>query len=332
MSMVRPAAGSAPPAPPASPARGSAPPDASAVTAASAAVATAPAAPAPLLPAPLTWRLLGAGPDQIPIAAEELGHVADPEFRGARGRGVRVCIVDSGVEGEHPMVGEIKGSWAVVKDGTELAVRPAEHHDACGHGTACASVVRRVAPECEIYSVKVLGERFSGTGAMLLAGLRWAVEQGFDVINMSLSTTRTRYAEELRALTDQAFFQRSVIVASAHNTPVESFPWRFSSVISVGSHGEENPDLHLYNPNPPVEFFAKGNNVHVGWLGGSSLRTTGNSFATPYIAGLCARILSQYPKMTVFQVKGALYLAAANVHVDDHVRATLVGEPGGAPS
>lgn len=304
---------------------------AAAISTASTAAPPAAAAPPASAPAQLTWRLLGSGPGQIPVAAEEFGSAADPGFSGARGRGVRVCIVDSGVEGDHPLVGEIKGSWAVVKEGTELAVRPVEHHDACGHGTACASVVRRVAPECEIYSVKVLGERFSGTGAMLLAGLRWAVEQGFDVINMSLSTTRTRYAEELRALTDQAFFQRSVIVASAHNTPVESFPWRFSSVISVGSHSEDDPDLHLYNPTPPVEFFAKGNNVQVGWLGGSSLRTTGNSFATPYIAGLCARILSQYPKMTVFQVKGALYLAAANVHVD-HVRGTHVVETGGAPS
>ncbi|MBR7839012.1 S8 family serine peptidase [Actinospica durhamensis] len=319
------AATAAPPAPPAPAAAGS-------TTATPVAGGPATTRAAALSPAPqLTWRLLERGHGQIPISAEELSRAADPAFSGARGRGVRVCIVDSGVEGEHPLVGEIKGSWAVVKEGTELAVRPVEHHDACGHGTACASVVRRVAPECEIYSVKVLGERFSGTGAMLLAGLRWAVEQGFDVINMSLSTTRTRYADELRALTDQAFFQRSVIVASAHNTPVESFPWRFSSVISVGSHGEDDADLHLYNPNPPVEFFAKGNNVQVGWLGGSTLRTTGNSFATPYIAGLCARILSKYPKMTVFQVKGALYLAAANVHVD-HVRGTHVVETGGAPS
>lgn len=279
----------------------------------------------------LTWRLLGFGPGQIPVSAHEIGRAADPAFGDARGRGVRVCIVDSGIEADHPLVGEVHGSWAVVTDGTDLGVRPVDHHDACGHGTACASVVRRVAPECELYSVKVLGERFSGTGAMLLAGLRWAVDQGFDVINMSLSTTRAQYAEQLRALADQAFFQRSVIVAAAHNTPVESFPWRFSSVISVGSHGEDDPDLHLYNPTPPVEFFAKGNNVQVAWLGGSSLRTTGNSFATPYIAGLCARILSRHPKMTVFQVKSALYLTAANVHVDT-VRPDPSAETEGAPS
>lgn len=131
---------------------------------------------------------------------------------------------------------------------------------------------------------------------------------------MSLSTTRVRFVEELRALTDEAYFRGSVIVASAHNTPVESFPWRFASVISVGSHHEEaDPEMYLYNPLPPVEFFAPGQNVQVAWLGGRTIRSTGNSFATPFIAGLCARILSKHPRMTPFQLKNALYLSAANV-------------------
>jgi subtilisin family serine protease len=235
---------------------------------------------------------------------------------GSTGHAVRVCVVDSGVERDHPLVGRVDGSWAVVPDGSGFAVEETEAGDSCGHGTACAGIVRRTAPDCELYSVRVLGEQASGTGAMLLAGLRWAVGQNFDVINMSLSTTRVRFVEELRALTDEAFFRRTVIVASAHNTPVESFPWRFASVISVGSHQEEgDPELYLYNPLPPVEFFAPGQNVQVAWLGGATIRSTGNSFATPFIAGLCARILAKHPRMTTFQLKNALYLSAANVRV-----------------
>ena len=263
----------------------------------------------------LTWSLRGRGPQDIPVATD-VGPVPSAAAVAGSGRGVRVCVVDSGVERDHPLVGPLAGAWVVVKDDEGgIEVRETDTGDTCGHGTACAGIIRRTAPECELYSVRVLGERFSGTGDILLAGLRWAVEQGFDVINLSLSTTRVRFAEELHALADHAYFNRTVIVASAHNTPVESYPWRFASVISVGSHQEDDLDLHLYNPDPPVEFFAPGQNVEVAWLGGGAIRTTGNSFATPFVAGLCARILSVHPRMTGFQLKSALYLSAANVQV-----------------
>jgi subtilisin family serine protease len=255
----------------------------------------------------LTWSLRGRRPEDIPVVID------NAPAPGAGGQGVRVCVVDSGVDRDHPAVGRVDGSWVVVKDDSGIRVDPTDTGDTCGHGTACAGIVRRVAPNCELYSVRVLGERFSGTGDVLLEGLRWAVRQRFDVVNLSLSTTRLRFAEELHALADEAYFNGTVIVASAHNTQVESFPWRFASVVSVGSHEEDDPDLHLYNPRPPVEFFAPGQNVEVAWLGGQTIRTSGNSFATPFVAGLCARILSEQPRMTPFQLKSALYLSAANV-------------------
>ena len=271
---------------------------------------------APPPPTALTWRLIGKSPDDVPVAADGEPSAPGWAWDGGTGLGTRVCIVDSGVERDHPLVGPVQSSWAVVADRAgEPVVEPADPGDACGHGTACAGIVRRTAPDCEIHSVRVLGNRGSGTGGMLIAGLRWAVRQNFDVINLSLSTTRARFTDELRALADEAYFRRTVVVASAHNSPVESFPWRFASVISVGSHHEDAADLYLYNPLPPVEFFAPGQNVQVAWLGGTTIRSTGNSFATAYIAGLCARILSKHPRMTTFQVKNALYLSAANVRV-----------------
>ena len=269
-------------------------------------------------PPKLSWNYYGRHPEDLQITADPGPAPSAVTAAAGAGRGIRVCVVDSGVEPDHPLVGPIEGSWAAVKgEDDEIRIEPGDGGDACGHGTACASIIRRAAPGVSLYSVRVLGARFSGSGDVLVAGLRWAVRQRFDVINLSLSTTRTRFAEELHALADEAYFARTVIVASAHNTPVESFPWRFASVISVGSHGESDPELHLYNPAPPVEFFAPGQNVTVGWLRGTTIRTTGNSFATPYVAGLCARILSEHPGMTSFQLKNALYLAAANVRLVD---------------
>ena len=233
---------------------------------------------------------------------------------GATGKGVRVCILDSGVERDHPLVGRVSSAVVVSagENGEPVAANDTEG-DVCGHGTACAGIVRSLAPECEIHSVRVLGPGYTGSGKILLAGLRYAVEQGFDVVNMSLSTTKKDYAAVLHDLADSAYFQRTVLVASAHNMPVESYPWRFSSVISVGSHEEEDPLTLYYNPNPPVEFFARGVNIEVAWLGGETLRCSGNSFATPHVAGICALVRSKHPELTPFQLKSVLHLTASNV-------------------
>jgi subtilisin family serine protease len=233
---------------------------------------------------------------------------------GATGKGVKVCILDSGVESGHPLVGDVAGAvvMSVDEDGNAVATEDLEG-DLCGHGTACAGVIRSLAPEAELYSVRVLGAGFKGSGKVLLAGLKWAVEQGYDVINMSLSTQKRQFAELLHELADTAYFKRTVLVAAAHNMPVESFPWRFSSVISVGSHEDDDSLTFFANPNPPVEFFARGVNVDVAWLGGSTIRATGNSFATPCISGISALVLSKHPQLTPFQLKSVLFLISSNV-------------------
>ncbi len=261
------------------------------------------------------WSLPAGTADQIKIPVEWPGEVTrDWAWGGSTGKGVRVCILDSGVDQGHPLVGEIQQSVAVsVGPDDEVIVEDDTEGDLCGHGTACAGIVRSLAPECEIISVRVLGAGFTGSGGVLLAGLRWAVEQGFDVVNMSLSTTKRQFAGILHELTDTAYFRRTVLVASAHNMPVESYPWKFSSVISVGSHEESDPLAFYYNPDPPVEFFARGVDVEVAWTGGAHIRCTGNSFATPHMSALVALVLGKHPELTPFQLKSVLYLTSLNV-------------------
>jgi subtilisin len=233
---------------------------------------------------------------------------------GSTGKGVRLCILDSGIEAGHPVIGEVQGQWSVrIGADDEPVVVEDEEGDACGHGTACAGIVRTLAPDVELYSVRVLGAGYTGSGPVLLGGLRWAVEQGFDVINMSLSTTKKQFASVLHELADSAYFRRTVLVASAHNMPVQSYPWRFSSVVSVGSHELEDPFALFSNPEPPVEFFARGVDLDVAWLGGSRIRVTGNSFATPHVSALSALVLAKHPELTPFQLKSVLYLVSDNV-------------------
>ena len=233
---------------------------------------------------------------------------------GSTGTSIRVCILDSGVDSTHPLVGELESAVAItLGEDDEVIAEEDGLGDVSGHGTACAGIVRGIAPDCQISSVRVLGSTFTGSGAVLLGGLRYAIDQGFDVINMSLSTTKKPFASVLHELADSAYFKRTVLVASAHNMPVESYPWRFSSVISVGSHEEPDPLDFFYNPSPPVEFFGRGVNVQVPWAGGRTLTVSGNSFATPHISAICALVLAKHPELTPFQLKSVLYLTATNV-------------------
>jgi len=243
-------------------------------------------------------------------------------YGGSTGTGTRVCVVDSGIDAAHPLVGSVtRAVKAEVKSkGSEPVIEDDQAGDTCGHGTACAGIIRSIAPDCEIASVKVLGAGYKGSGRLLVAGLRWALEGEFDVINLSLSTSKSETAGLLREITDAAYFRSRVLVASAHNLSVDSYPWRFSSVISVGSHDGPDPLTYYYNPRPPVEFFARGVDVEVAWTDGGTIRSTGNSFATPHLSAVCALILAKHPELTPFQLKSVLYATARNVVVG--------GEPG----
>jgi len=253
--------------------------------------------------------------DGAPPVAPATAFGAPDAFTGADGTGVRVCILDTGVDPTHPRVGPIERSMGVIEtaEGAEVVEIAAE--DSVGHGTACAGVIRALAPKATIASVRVLTSGVQGSGSVLLAGLRWAVEQGYDVINLSLSTARPGLRMELGELCDTAYFRRSVVCAAAHNSPRPSYPWRFGTVLSVGSCAERPATgyAHCYNPAPPVEFYAPGIGVEVAWLRHSVIRATGNSFATPYLAGLCALLLSKHPNLTPFELKTLLFLTARNV-------------------
>jgi subtilisin len=260
------------------------------------------------------WSLPAAAGDAIRLPSTWPGRVTrDWAWEGSTGAGVRVCVLDSGIELDHPLVGTVQRSVAVTKDGDEIVVADDDAGDLCGHGTACAGIIRALAPECDLTSVRVLGAGYTGSAKVLLAGLEWAIGEEFDIVNMSLSTTKKQYVDRLHELADIAYFKRTMLVASAHNMPVESFPWRFASVISVGSHEAADPFVLYANPRPPVEFFARGLNVDVAWLGGETINATGNSFATPHVTGLAALVLGKHPELTPFQLKSVLHLTASNV-------------------
>lgn len=232
------------------------------------------------------------------------------------GAGVKVAVLDSGIDSDHPAVGGGVQGYLTITQGPEGFVYDSEpHRDAFGHGTACAGIIRALAPQCELYSIRVLGARLTGRGAVFAEGLRWATANGMRVCNLSLGSTKKELAGLFHELTDEAYFRNLMVVTAANNMPVVSYPSLYASVISVASHDEPDPYLFYYNPQPPVEFGARGIDVPVAWLNGSTLTATGNSFAAPHISGLIARILSKHPGLTLFEMKTVLRALAANVRL-----------------
>jgi subtilisin len=249
---------------------------------------------------------------------------ADWAWGGSRGAGVRVAVVDSGIDAAHPAVGAVAGGVVLTYDpAAPDQVRAVEgpHEDLFGHGTACAGIIRSLAPEAELHSVRVLGSRLTGKGIVFAAGLRWAIANRMQVVNLSLSTGRREYFAVFHELVDEAYFANVMLVCAVNNVAGPTYPSQYASVFSVAANEATDPYRFDYNPTPPVEFGAPGIDIEVPWLGGSTIKATGNSFAAPHIAGLVARILGKHPGLTPFQVKTVLLALASN--------AALLGGPNG---
>ena len=233
------------------------------------------------------------------------------------GKGVRVAVIDSGIEADHPAVaGSVPGGVSVefdpdVKDNLRF-VEEDEPRDLYGHGTACAGIIHSLAPDAEIISVRVIGRDMRGKALQFAGGLRWAIEQGIQVVNMSLSTSSRNFYGLFHELADEAYFKNIILVSAVNNIPAPSYPSLYSSVISVAAHEEQDPFTYFYNPSPPVEFGAPGIDVKVAWLNKGYSTITGNSFAAPHIAGIVALILASHPQLTPFQIKTLLYACSSN--------------------
>lgn len=241
----------------------------------------------------------------------------DWAFGSSTGRQVRVAVIDSGIEADHPALGgavdTAAGAAFHADDNGTVQARFGPHDDVYGHGTACAGIIHALAPEASIVSVRVLDDKLRGAAAAFHAGLAWAVDQGFDVINLSLGAGRREWALAFHDLCDRGYFANSFIVTAANNVARDSFPSLFASVTSVAANNATDPLRFHFNPEPPTEFLARGVNVEVPWRDGSTIVTTGNSFAAPHIAAFAALIRSQHPELRPFQIKTALWASAANV-------------------
>ncbi|MEV4710437.1 type VII secretion-associated serine protease mycosin [Micromonospora sp. NPDC049374] len=298
-------------------------------TALSAAVAVVPAAAVPVH-APAFGTPVAHNPD----SARRADQVRDEQWQldklGARtawrtstGRGVVVAVIDSGVDGSHPdLTGQVLPGLDLV------APNGATEADPVGHGTTVAGLIagrnddRRgvvgLAPDARILPVRVLDAENRYDDALIVAkGVRWAVDNGAKVINLSLGGNGDSAA--LAAAIDYAFARDVVVVACTGNlaTSPEAkvwYPAREPGVIAV-SGLERNSD-NLWSgaiTGRATVLTAPASGLVGARPPGGYWRVQGTSFAAPLVAATAALVRSRYPQMSAGDVVNRLLVTARDI-------------------
>ena len=228
-----------------------------------------------------------------------------------RGKDVRIAILDSGIEVDHPSLQGVKlVDDLVIKDaGLRLAVEPGAGQDAFGHGTAIAAILREIAPEAQIGSFRVLGENLRSRSQIIREGVRQALDRGYDILNCSFGCGREDQVLLYKDWIDEAYLMGRHIVASCNNQDYmkREWPGHFPTVITVNFTDCELPELFYRRHGQLVEFYARGRDVDVPWLGGGRKKVTGSSFAAPHLAGMLARLLSCCHSLSPLHAKALLH-------------------------
>lgn len=145
------------------------------------------------------------------------------------GRGVRVAVIDSGVNSRHPHVGEVAGGIAIDEHGSECA----DYLDRLGHGTAVTAAIREKAPDAELFAVKVFDRSLSTNVSSLVAGIDWAAEVGAHFVNLSLGTPRQVHEPLLRDAVERAAARGTLIVSAYDDGEARWLPGSLPGVIPV---------------------------------------------------------------------------------------------------
>lgn len=230
------------------------------------------------------------------------------------GRGVKVAVLDSGVETVHPSLHglQLADDLAVIEGSEQLEIVPGQGRDFFGHGTAIASIIHQIAPEAQIGSFRVLGEQLRSRTAIICEGARQALDRGYHVLNCSFGCGREDQVLQYKNWIDEAYLRGRHIVAACNNYDFmkREWPGHFPTAITVNFARPDQAQDIYYRPGHLVEFAAAGQDIEVPWLGGGSKRVTGSSFSTARVAGLLARLISQSPVLSPLQAKVLLQQSA----------------------
>ena len=216
-----------------------------------------------------------------------------PAWDCSRGKGIKVAVVDTGIDGTHP---DLAPNY---KGGVSFAADEATPADLNGHGTHCAGTIAAaingsgvvgVAPAAHLYAVKVLNRRGSGAFSQLIAGLDWCIKNNIKVVSMSLGGSEAPKA--LKSICDLAWKKGLILVAAAGNSGPDpdtvEFPGKYASVIAVSALAFSLAIAPFSSRGPEVELCAPGVSVLSTLPGGTYGYKSGTSMACPHVSGVAA--------------------------------------------
>ena len=234
-------------------------------------------------------------------------------LRTGTGRGVRIGMLDTGVDSDHPdLAGRIAANYEArvdVEHGRVVEVSRGTDHGE--HGTACAGILTSLAPDAELHSVQIVGVHPRDSPLKLVAGLRFAVEQRWGIITINAGTEREHPG--LRALVNEAWANGQIVIAAVDNRPeVIGYPAAYPNVLAVDMEHFEEPLEFRFHPDAEVEVEAKGIYVEAPCAGGGRRFYTGSSFAAPHVAAMAARLKEGVPELNGAILRDAFTLLSTD--------------------
>jgi type VII secretion-associated serine protease mycosin len=235
-----------------------------------------------------------------------------------KGSGITVAVVDTGVS-RHPELQEnLLAGINLVPGGSGNG-----QSDSLGHGTAMAGLIAArgrskgdgvlgIAPEAKILPVKT-NATDETTGALLSDGIKWAVEQGAQVINVSASSAPTA---GLNKAIDAAAAEDILVVAASGNRPQDfriGYPAALDGVLAVGAVDRSGRHASFSINDDAVQLCAPGVDMETTSRTGGYFKGVGTSDATAIVSGAAALVRSKFPDLTAPQVIDRLTSTATDI-------------------